>query len=103
MENQVPTVQQIVSQVINTAALMSATAGPATFGLIEALKKIGLKTRFIGVISIVCGFLISILFGRLFTGSFWSTFNIAVGVVVGCGIPGLYSAIKTIGNKEVTS
>lgn len=95
-----PTVQQIVSQVVNTAALMSATAVPATFGLIEALKKIGLRTRFIGIISIVCGFLISIVFGRLFTGSFWSTFNIAVGIVVGCGTPGLYSAIKAAAKKE---
>lgn len=93
-------IQQIVSQVVNTAAIMAATAVPATFGFIQALKSMGLKTRFIGIISIVVGFLISILFGRLFTGLFWSPFNVAVGIVVAFGTPGAYSAIKTIGKKS---
>lgn len=102
MENQTQTVQQVVQGVIATAGVIALAAAPATFGIVEALKKAGMYTRFIGVISVIVGFLVAILFGKLFTGSFFSTFNIAVGIVVAFGTPGAYSAIKSLKKTEPT-
>lgn len=93
---QTQTIAQVIQSVISTAAVITAAAGSITFGLIQALKSAGLRTRFIGLITIAVGFGISILFGKLFTGHFWTTFNIAVGIVVGFATPGAYSAIKAI-------
>ncbi len=101
MEHQA-TIQEVVSQIISTAGIISAACAPATFGFIEAIKKMGLQTRFIGIITIIVGFFLAILFGKLFLGTFWSPLNIAIGIIVGFGTPGAYSAIVALkGNKTV--
>jgi len=91
---QAQTIQQVVDSVVKTVAIIAVPAAAATFGLLEMIKKAGLNTRWIGMISWVLGFGIAILFCNLFKGTWFDSFNILTGVLVGFGTAGAYSGVK---------
>lgn len=93
------TVQQVVDGVISTAGIIAAVATPITIQITQGIKSL-VNTRFIGLISSAVGFLVAILFGRLFDGAWFGVFNSAVAIVVSVGAPGVFSVIKATANPQ---
>lgn len=95
------TIQQVIDGVIQTAGVIAAVATPITMYLVDSLKKVW-TTRFIGLAASVIGFLVSILFGKLFDGVWFGVFNSAVGLVVAVGAPGIFSVVKATATPQST-
>lgn len=102
MENQAPTIAQVINQIMTTAGLIISVTAPATFGLIEALKSMGLRTRFIGIISIILGFFIALLFCKILLpgSSFFLSINIGIAIIASFVAPGTYSALKSLKKEK---
>lgn len=90
-----PTVQSVISSVVQTVAIIAPLAGLGTFGITEFAKKVGLPGRWAGIFCYVVGFAISILVMGITTHAFWSPLSILIGIIVAVGTPGVYSGVKS--------
>lgn len=95
------TVQQVISGVLQTVAIIAPLASMGTFGITEFAKKAGLPGRAAGIFAWVVGFAISILVMGITTHTFFSGVSILIGVLVALGTTGAYSVAKaTLAPKE---
>lgn len=91
---QTQTVQQVITSVVQTVAIIAPLAALGTFGLTEFAKKSGLPGKWAGIFAYVLGFVISVLVMRLTGNTWFSPLSILVGVIVALGTPGAYSGVS---------
>lgn len=91
METSTQTISEVVQQIIANAGILSAVVAPITFGLLEALKKAKLPSRFAGLLSAPIGVLVCFLI----QGFHFTPVGILVGVLAGLATSGTYSAVKS--------
>ncbi len=90
------TIAQVIQSVMSTAAIIATTSGAITIMLVQGLKGLKLKTKFIGLIAIAIGFATAILFSKILNGQWFGVFNTTVAIFTGLAAPGAYSAARAL-------
>lgn len=94
------TAQDVINQVLNLSGTIAIVSVPTTISIVQGIKGLGLNTRFIGIISAIIGFVIALLFARIFDGTWFNTINVAVALVVAAGAPGIFSIAKATATPQ---
>lgn len=95
---------QLISNVTQSAAILSVTVGPVIYGILEVVKKIKIKGK--SIPGWVAGFLagpVGVLVVTLFQGAHFTLLGSLEGIYIGYSVAGLYSiASSATAKKQIT-
>lgn len=93
--NQGVQLSQVVAQIVQEAAVLSAITAPILYGVLEALKKASFPSKYAGLLSAPIGVLVVFCIQSFH----FTPFGILIGVLAGFGTSGVYSAVKSAVSK----
>lgn len=93
-------IQDVINNIVTLVTHIAPVAIAVSIGVTQFLKKVKFPSRFVGLLSVVVGFLTGVTIMGLFNGSFFSPLSILVGAIVAFGAPGIYSVASATTTKS---
>lgn len=79
--------------VSETSLVFISIASPIVLGLVEIVKRVGMRKRYNPIVSLIFG-----ISAGVFYGGYTLSYNILLGILVGLASSGLWSGVKTVKN-----